>query len=68
MEVECLLPTYDKNGEIDGTLIKVSSITFDGTKVRLTMLTPDRALISANLVGEELISAVKRCMLDWRGR
>lgn len=66
MDVECTLNTYDKDGT--GTaLLKVSSVVFDGNKVRLTVITKDYTSISLNVVGDELISAVQKCILNWRG-
>lgn len=66
MDVECTLNTYDKDST--GTaLLKVSSVVFDGNKVRLTVITKDFMSLSVNVIGDELISAVQKCILNWRG-
>ncbi len=67
MDIECTLNCYGKDG-IATTILKVSNAIFDGNKVRLTVVTQDGARLSINVVGDELISAVQKCMLDWRGR
>lgn len=66
MDVECTLNSYSKDG-VATTLLKVSNVVFDGHKVRLTVVTQDGARLSLNVVGDELISAVQKCMLNWRG-
>ena len=67
MDIECTLNSYGKDG-MATTILKVSNAIFDGNKVRLTVVTQDGARLSLNVVGDELISAVQKCMLDWRGR
>lgn len=67
MDIECTLNSYGKDG-IATTLLIVRNAIFDGNKVRLTVVTQDGARLSLNVVGDELISAVQKCMLDWRGR
>ena len=67
MDVECTINSYGKDG-IATTILKVSNSIFDGHKVRLTVVTQDGARLSLNVVGDELISATQKCMLDWRGR
>ena len=66
MDVECTLNSYDKDC-ITNTLLKVGSVSFDGHKVRLTVIKQDGTSLGLNVIGDEIISAVQ-CMLDWRGR
>lgn len=66
MDVECTLNSYSKDG-VATTLLKVSNSIFDSHKVRLTVVTQDGARLSLNVVGDELISAIQKCMLNWRG-
>lgn len=66
MDVKCIMNTYTKD-RIGNTLLEVESVPFDHYKVRIRMMTPDNALISAVVVGDEMIKAVERCMLDWKG-
>ena len=66
MDVKCIMNTYTKD-RISDTLLEVESVPFDHDKVRIRMRTPDNAPISAVVVGDEMIKAVERCMLDWRG-
>ena len=66
MNVECTLNSYNKDG-ITSTLLKVGNVMFDGHKVRLTIITQDGTSLGLNVVGDELISAVQKCMLNWRG-
>ena len=66
MDVKCIMNTYTKDG-MSNTILKVESVPFDHDKVRIRMITPDNAPISAVVVGDEMIKAVERCMLDWRG-
>lgn len=67
MDVECTLNTYKKDS-IDSTVLKVRSVSFDGHKVNLKVASQDGAVLAVlNVVGDELISAVQKCMLNWRG-
>ena len=66
MDVECTLNSYNKDC-ITNTLLKVGSVSFDGHKVRQTVIKQDGTSLSLNVVGDELISAVQKCMLNWRG-
>lgn len=66
MDVECTLNSYNKDS-ITSTLLKVGNVMFDGHKVRLTIITQDGTSFGLNVVGDELISAVQKCMLNWRG-
>ena len=66
MDIECTLNSYDRDG-ISATLLKVGNVTFDGLNVRLTVIKQDGTSISLNVIGDELISAVQKCMLNWRG-
>lgn len=66
MDIECTLNSYGKDG-VATTLLKVSNAMFDGHKVRLTVMTQDGYRLSLNVVGDELISAVQKCTLNWRG-
>ena len=67
MDVECTLNSYNKDC-ITNTLLKVRSVSFDGHKVNLKVVSNDGARLAVlNVVGDELISAVQKCMLNWRG-
>ena len=66
MDVECTLNTYDKDCT-GAAILKVSNVVFDGKKVRLTVITKDFTSLSVNVIGDELISAVQKCILNWRG-
>lgn len=66
MDVECTLKSYGKDG-VATTVLKVSNAIFDGHKVKLTVVTQDGVRLSLNVIGDELISAVQKCMLNWRG-
>lgn len=71
MDVECIMTTYTESGNVADTVLRVRNMAFDNKKVKLILqnpATPDRASICVNVVGDELISAIKRCMLDWRGQ
>lgn len=66
MDIECTLNTYNKDN-IGANLLKVNNVMFDGHKVRLTVIRQDFTSFSITVVGDELISAVQKCMLNWRG-
>lgn len=66
MDIECTLNTYDKDS-IGTALLKVNSVMFDGHKVRLTIIRQDGTSFSVAVVGDELISAIQKCTLNWRG-
>ncbi len=66
MDVECTLNSYDRDC-ISATLLKVGNVTFDGHKVRLTVIKQDGTSLGLNVIGDELISAIQKCLLDWRG-
>ena len=71
MDVECIMTTYTESGNVADAVLRVRNMAFDNEKVKLMLqnpATPDRVRICINIVGDELISAVKRCMLDQRGR
>lgn len=71
MDVECIMTTYTESGNAADAVLRVRNMAFDNKKVKLILqnpANPDRASICVNIVGDELISAVKRCMLDWRGQ
>ena len=71
MDVECIMTTYTESGNVADAVLRVRNMAYNNEKVKLILqhpATPDRASICVNIVGDELISAVKRCMLDWRGR
>ena len=71
MDVECIMTTYTESGNVAGAVLRVRNMVYDNEKVKLILQDPattDRASICVNIVGDELISAVKRCMLDWGGR
>lgn len=67
MDVECIMTTYTESGNVADTVLRVRNMAYNNEKVKLILQnpsTPDRASICVNIVGDELISAVKRCMLD----
>lgn len=66
MDVECTLNSYNKDG-IASTLLKVGSVSFDEHNVRLTVIKQDGTSLSLNVIGDELISAIQKCMLNRRG-
>ena len=67
MDVECTLNSYKKDG-IGTLLLKVSNVAFDGHKVNLTVVSQGGTKHTCiDVVGDELISAVQKCMLNWRG-
>lgn len=71
MDIECTMTTYTESGNVADAVLRVRNMAYDNEKVKLILQYPattDRASIYVNIVGDELISAVKQCMLDWRGR
>lgn len=71
MDVECIMTTYTESGNVADAVLRVRNMAYNNEKVKIILqnpATPDRASICVNVVGGELISAVKRCMLDWRGQ
>lgn len=67
MDIECTLNSYNKDG-IASTFLKVRNVAFDGNKVHLQVVSNDGARLAVlNVIGDELISAVQKCMLNWEG-
>lgn len=68
MDVSCILTTYDPSDKVAPLLVKVMSSPYDGKKVTLSIKQQGETLpTTVNVVGDELISAVQRCLLNWRG-
>lgn len=68
MDVRCILSTYDSSDKVAPSLVKVMNSPCDGNKVTLAIVQQGETLpTTVTVVGDELISAVQRCLLNWRG-
>lgn len=68
MDVRCILSAYDSSNKVAPSLVKVMSVPWDCEKVTLAIVQHgDTVPTTVNVVGDELISAVQRCLLNYRG-